>query len=295
MQIRSEQQLGMDLVSRETQKLALLQADILLLPNSLSVKEIPNPATSVRATHRLEMDMKYALAEVKVLVTLAKPLDFTILTPSLLPIPTMLELVKIEDDTSLVDLVKKLVDALQKHHTSLLEGTLMEHVPGNITRLLEIYPSMRYELAVVDDNLTVILCFKPEEKISICSVTNLLKAEKLVNTADHCFNIKMEFDTASKFKPEKFGVLWSPDLAEMLPELADVRLPGMKSDDTVLEFVMTSKQELEEKLCNATTAWEERSSVLLNVVDVFADVEGVAVNLDSNTMTGMQESLFFKY
>ena len=207
----------------------------------------------------------------------------------------MLELVKIEDDTSLVDLVKKLVNALQKHHSSLLEGTSMEHLPGNITRLLEIYPSMRYELSVVDDNLTVILCFKPEEKISICSVTNLLKAEKLVNTADHCFNIKMEFDAASKFKPEKFCVLWSPDLAEMLPELADVRLPGMKSDDTVLEFVMTSKQELEEKLCSATTAWEERSSVLLNVVDVFADVEGVAVNLDSNTMTGMQESLFFKY
>ena len=70
----------MDLVSRESEKLALLQADILLLPNSLSVKEIPNPATSVRATHRLEMDMKYALAEVKALVTLGKPLDFTILT-----------------------------------------------------------------------------------------------------------------------------------------------------------------------------------------------------------------------
>ena len=45
------------------------------------------------------------------------------------------------------------------------------------------------------DSLTVILCFQPD-KNSICSVNNLFKADKLVNTADHCFNIKMEFDAA---------------------------------------------------------------------------------------------------
>ena len=74
------------------------------------------------------------------------------------------------------------------------------------------------------DSLTVILCFQPDEKISICSVNNLFKADKLVNTADHCFNIKMEFDAADGrgiFKPGGFGVHWSRYLAAMLPELAD--------------------------------------------------------------------------
>ena len=51
----------------ESEKLALLQADILLLPNSLTIKEIPNPSASLRATHQLELDMKYALADVKIL------------------------------------------------------------------------------------------------------------------------------------------------------------------------------------------------------------------------------------
>ena len=278
--------LMMDLLARESEKLALLQASILLLPNSLTVKELPNHPTSPRATHHLELCLKYALAaEVKILVTLAKPLDFTILTPDLLPAASMLGIVEVEDGTSLVDLVKMLVRALQKHHTSLLEGTVLEHMPGYIAHLTQVFPSMRHELAVVDDKLTLILCFKSEEKISICSVNNLLKANKLVNTADHCFNIKMEF-SGGIFKPAAFGVQWSPDLAAMLPELADVRLPSLKSE-SFPEFVNSSKEALQMKLNMATTAWGERSEVMLKLVDTFADIEGVMVNLDFDTMTGM--------
>lgn len=280
----------MDLLARESEKLALLQASILLLPNSLTVKELPNHPTSPRATHHLELCLKYALAaEVKILVTLAKPLDFTILTPDLLLAASMLGIVEVEDDTSLVDLVKMLVRALQKHHTSLLEGTMLEHMPGYIAHLTQVFPSMRHELAVVDDKLTLILCFKSEEKISICSVNNLLKANKLVNTADHCFNIKMEFSGVQEqgiFKPAGFGVQWSPDLQAMLPELADVRLPSLKSE-SFPEFVNSSKEALQMKLNMATTAWGERSEVMLKLVDTFADIEGVMVNLDFDTMTGM--------
>ena len=43
----------MDLLARESEKLALLQTSILLLPNSLSVKEFPNRPTSLRATQLL--------------------------------------------------------------------------------------------------------------------------------------------------------------------------------------------------------------------------------------------------
>jgi len=279
----------MDLIARESEKLALLQSSILLLPNSLTIKEFPNPSTSLRATHQLELLMRYALAEVKILVSLTQPLDFTILTPALLPNASMLGLVEVEDNTSLVDLVKMLVKALQKHHSSLLEGTLLENVPKTIATLTEMYPSMRHELVVVEDTLTVILCFQPDEKISICSVNNLLKTDKLVNTASHCFNIKMEFDAADGsgfFKPGGFGVQWSPDLAAMLPELADVRLPGLKSE-SLPEFVMASKDALEDKLQQAATAWEERSKEMMKLVDIFADEDGVMVNLDFDTMTGM--------
>ena len=155
----------MDLIARESEKLALLQSSILLLPNSLTIKEFPDPPTSLRATHQLELLMKYALAEVKILVSLTKPLDFTILTPALLPTVSMLGIVEVEDNTSLKDLVKMLVKALQKHHSSLLEGTLLENVPKTIATLAEMYPSMRHELVVVEDTLTVILCFQPDEKI----------------------------------------------------------------------------------------------------------------------------------
>ena len=280
----------MNLLDRESAKLTLLQESILLLPNSLTVKDFPDPPISLRATPQLELVMKYALAEVKVLVSLTKPLDFNILTPALLPYASMLGLVEVEENTSLVDLVKMLVKALQKHHSSLLEGTLLDYVPTTIATLTDMYPSMRYELAVVDDSLTVILCFQPDKKISICSVNNLFKADKLVNTGDHCFNIKIEFDAADGkgiFKPGGFGVQWSPDLAAMLPELADVRLSPLKSSESLPEFVNSSKDSLEEKLQEAATAWEERAMVMLKLVDIFADVEGVAVNLDFDTMTGM--------
>ena len=74
----------MNLLDRESAKLTLLQESILLLPNSLTVKDFPDPPISLRATPQLELVMKYALAEVKVLVSLTKPLDFNILTPALL-------------------------------------------------------------------------------------------------------------------------------------------------------------------------------------------------------------------
>ena len=152
----------------ESEKLALLQADILLLPNSLTIKD-PLQLLCEPHTNSLELDMKYALADVKVLVTQGKPLDFTILShpPALLPISAMLDHVEIEDSTSLVNLVKMIIKALQKHHSSLLEGTLLEHVPGDIARLTEMYPEMRYELVFVEDQLTVVLCFKPDEEISL--------------------------------------------------------------------------------------------------------------------------------
>ena len=71
----------MDILTRDSQKLALLKEDIMLLPNSLKVQDfLPDPPLSMRATHQLELVMKYALAEVKVLISLTKPPDFTILT-----------------------------------------------------------------------------------------------------------------------------------------------------------------------------------------------------------------------
>ena len=78
---------AMDILTRDSQKLALLKEDIMLLPNSLKVQDfLPDPPLSMRATHQLELVMKYALAEVK-------PLDFTILPPALLPTASILDLV----------------------------------------------------------------------------------------------------------------------------------------------------------------------------------------------------------
>ena len=59
------------------------------------------------------------------------------------------------------------------------------------------------------------------------------------------------------------------------------------SDENLPGFVNVSKDALEEKLQEAATAWEERSGVMLKLVDIFADVEGVMVNLDFDTMTGL--------
>ena len=84
----------MDILTRDSQKLALQKENIMLLPNSLKVQDfLPDPPLSMRATHQLELVMKYALAEVKVLISLTKPLDFTILTPALLPTTSILDLV----------------------------------------------------------------------------------------------------------------------------------------------------------------------------------------------------------
>ena len=73
----------------------------------------------------------------------------------------------------------------------------------------------------------------------------------------------------------------------MLPELADARLPGLKMRNTLLEFIMTTRDALSRLLLEATTAWEERSKVMLQLVNVFAGLKEVAVTLDSDTMTAI--------
>ena len=82
----------MDVLAYNSEKFALLQADILLLPNSLTVKELPDHFASLlrqknkhtsaiekpmqqMKTSQMELCLKYALAEVKILVTLTKPLE----------------------------------------------------------------------------------------------------------------------------------------------------------------------------------------------------------------------------
>ena len=102
-----------------------------------------------------------------------------------------------------------------------------------------------------------------------------------------CFVEHPTADGGGIFKPAGFGVQWSPDLAAMLPELAEVRFPALQSSENLTEFVNACKDALQGKLDEAATAWEERSKAMLKLVDIFADREGVVVNLDFDTMTGM--------
>ena len=55
---------------------------------------------------------------------------------------------------------------MQEHQTNLLGNTVLDHLPGKIAYLAEINETMRHELMVVEDHVTIVLCFKPEEEIS---------------------------------------------------------------------------------------------------------------------------------
>ena len=89
-------------------------------------------------TNQLELCLKILVSGQDFGVSLTKPLAFKIRTPVLLPTASMLGIVEIDYNTSLVDLVKMVV----KHHSSLVEGTLLEYVPTTIALLTDMWPSM---------------------------------------------------------------------------------------------------------------------------------------------------------
>ena len=83
--------MGMNRVEREREKVSLLQSSsLLLLPNSVTMTDLPS--ASPQAPHRTLLSLTFAEAELRLLVTFRRPLDFTLLSPALLPMASLGEL-----------------------------------------------------------------------------------------------------------------------------------------------------------------------------------------------------------
>ena len=278
-----ENMLRMNRVEREREKVSLLQSSsLLLLPNSVTMSDQPSP--SPQAPHRTILSLTFAEAELRLLVTLSRPLDFTILTPALLPMASLGEL---EEHHSLVSLVQWLLTSLRHHQAVLLQSGLLEHIPGQLDHLAEVCPGLRQELVARGAGVVVLLRLPlHDQPASLHSLADLLSADTLLNTSEHYFILRLGFSEAGRFLTEDFSIQFSSSLATMLPELAALRLPGM-ADEVLQQFVMATKEQVERHLERATKDWSWRADLLLPILDHFREEDEALVSLDLDSMASL--------
>lgn len=276
----------MNVLEVEQAKVAVLQApDLLLLPGSLVMEELVRRGG--RGPRRLTLSLTFASAEVRLLVTLAKPLDLVVLNPAILP-PSALDplFLEVDETTSLVYLLRGVREAMRQHQESQLSDGLLAHIPSSLAHLGEVCPGLAHELAVQGTRTTLLLKFVPEQAIALASVAALLKADRL-EAAEHHYLLKLVFEQGA-FLPEEWAVQFSPALAAMLPELQAVRVAGLgqagNSQETLVEFLANTRQQVEGRLVRAVEAWEERARVMAPLLDAFLGGEEALAYPDLDTM-----------
>ena len=253
--------------------LELLQTrDLLLLPSSLVLEEQPAPFPS--SFHKTFLSFTVAEVELRLLVTFSQPLDFCLLTPCLLP-QAPLELMP--PSYSLLQLVRNLLKEVSDYQTSLLEPSLLSHIPGNLEHLQEVCPGVQHELVVHHEHTILLLKFPVLQDSKLTSLTSLSSSSRLMDTSSHHFILRLVFDLErGRFVTPEWKLQLSPDLAAMLPELQHLRLPGLEEESLPL-FLMNSKERVELELVRAEKAWMERTQLLLPVHQSFTEEEGVQV------------------
>ena len=263
----------MNILEIERSKLELLQTrNLLLLPTSLVLEE--QYAHSPSSPHKTFLSFSVAEVELRFLVTFSQPLDFCLLTPDILPL-TSLEL--LPPSSSLLQLVRNLLQEMSAHQTSLLEHSLFSHIPSNLDHLQEVCPGVHHELVVQDQQATLLLKFPVLQDSKLVSLPSLSSSSRLLDTTSHHFILRLVFDLErGRFVTSEWKLQLSPDLAAMLPELQHLRLPGL-GEESLPEFLMNSKERVEEEVVRAEKAWMARSQLMLPVLQAFTEEEGVQV------------------
>jgi len=276
----------MNSLEREREKLGLLQAkDLLLLPHSLSIKDQPSP--SPQSTHRSILTLKYAEVELRILIIFSRPLDFYILTTSVLNLDD--DDSYLETTSTLLDLVKWLIEKLRKQHVDIyLKESPLSHIPDELSRLQDANPNLHYELAVQNGKVIVLVKQKSDKQINFASLGLLLQAEHLTDTGGLYYVLKLVFklDEDSYIAGES-ATMYSPELVTMLPDLNEVKVQVLKEKKTLFDIVTSSLEQLDTGLEVALAAWQFRAKILLRVMANFHGREGMLNMLDYDTMTAL--------
>jgi len=291
----------MDILTRQKAMLEVKQSSSLtLFPNSITISPYPNNEGDKSTSHplvtsKVTINIQYATTTLSMLVTMDHPLDFIIITPSLLPMKHLdnKSVPPGYPDTSLVDLIGWILRQLKDR---MMERICAADKLSGLSLALENLVAMgtiaenSYEIVIVGDNVILLVKFRPEKEIKLASLKELVREDKLLNSGGHFFVFKMVFklDTGS-FLPGEFAISFSSDLKTMLPELSDFSQPGLNAQlaSDLVEFLMHVKDSVNKTISTAAEGWESRAKLLIHIHSIFEDGEIAIPFLDSDTMSVM--------
>ena len=269
----------MNVLEVERRKLALLREDsVLLFPHTLSLVE--------EDSGHLVLTLLHAEEELKVLVTLDSPLDWHLLTSSLLT-PGSMEHSAPPQDHSLPGLVRWLVQQVQEcQETTLSTMQHMGEARDMIDRMLamKLIEKGSYQLVTLQDRVKIVMKFKPELEIKLASLGQMVRKDRLGNHSDHFYCLRLVFRADGSFLPGQFAFSLSETLSSVL--LVDsIILPNFDRQGELVPFILATKEALDEAIRKAVAGWRERAQLVLSLFSMLLDVDAATPYVDHMSMT----------
>ena len=266
----------MNVLQYEKAKLEVLQSDhIVLFNNSIEFEE--------EKPGRIRVKLNYAETDFVVRIFLTSPLDFTIITSELLPADYLLTR-KISPDTlhGLPSLLSWLTEELKNYNRG--RHANMNTIISDLSEA-NILEKDNYELLVKDRKATLYLKF-PVKDLKLVSFMESVSNNKLINSTDHYFIIKI-VEAGAKGSMD-FSLTYSSCLLRMLPDLKTSSVEMQKSD--TVSMVTNLKDTVVGKINEFHRAWQARASFLLPLYHAFKE-DGAETHIDFETMTEFQMGL----
>ena len=260
----------MNKLQYERSKLEVLQSsDIALGNDSIEIRELSDDKILVKVS--------YAERDFEVMIFLSSPLDFIIISKELLP---MEHITTMNTDISLKSLLARLTSELKNYNMD--QSQEFKDIIRNLCDN-DVIEKDNFELLVEARQTTLYLKF-PVKNIQLASLTESIESDKLINSTEHYFMLKIVDKKMKKFKD--FSMTFSSSLLRMLPGVESLLIEP--EDSHVTSIVLQLKDTLMKEITRLQTAWFTRASFLFPLYQDFRDEKVVHTHINYETMTELQ-------
>jgi len=250
----------------------------LIDPNGVKYRSYPStdqispsltPLESASAWSQLLVDINYGGSVINLLATIEEDgtTDLTFVkNSSLMPQETLLSVEPPPGKPSLHESLVWLIQEIKSYQIAkVARNEAVRPVLDIVNGLKEAQCVTAYEVSTEEDTVTFLL--KSSIQIPFSSLELLVKANRIVNTNDTFYVLKLVYDRERGTpRPKEFCVQFSAEIAQLLPPADTLGISQFNASGKNLEeYIMNMKESIEEFIRKEERQWKERAEFLLSV------------------------------
>jgi len=252
-----------------------------ILPPGVQPAKLPDP------TSKVLIDISYGGSVVELLATIREDgsTDITLFKQcSLLSEDDLLGFEPLPGLPTLSDSLDWIIDCIKEHQRALVARNEEIRPALNI---IQSFKDMQiitdYEVSTEEER--VIFLLKSTVPWPFSSMELLVENNRIVNTNDNCFVMKLVYDRISgNPKPKEFCLQFSVEVAKMLPPPDTLGISQIDAKgENLEEYLMEIKDAVDDYLNKVKKEWEQRCEFLLRLKKMFpANSSGIDIESMTN-------------